>query len=448
MDDVYHLGDFAFIYPKKVKQLLEIIKELNGNIHFIRGNHCDKRTWQLVEDSGVVHIEWVKDYHEMDVQGQPVVLSHYPMEVWNRSHHGSWMLHGHCVDDQTEILTETGWKKRAAILAGEPIKSYNFESGKVEKDSILEVFDQTYTGKVYKVAAKRLNFRVTEGHRLVGYNRSMKPREIIAAEYEGKQRFKFVLAGEAEFSGIALTDDQIRLYTYCAADGNLKTETSLWRIRVKKPHKIDELNRVLAALNVPFKMYESCGYTSFNFYTPSWMEGYKVKGLDAKLKDMTSAQFSVLMEAYSLSDGSKNGNGVLLTTAKKCEADLISEMAVVRGWGCTTLEREHHGHGELSWQLSLYPSTYHATQQDAEVEIVEGEHFWCVKTGNGNFFMRREGKIHLTGNCHGSLPPRGKRLDVGIDNHPDFQIWSWQEVAEHMSRQSFVVNDHHDGKRP
>lgn len=96
MDDVYHLGDFAFIYPKKVKQLLEIIKELNGNIHFIRGNHCDKRTWQLVEDSGVVHIEWVKDYHEMDVQGQPVVLSHYPMEVWNRSHHGSWMLHGHC----------------------------------------------------------------------------------------------------------------------------------------------------------------------------------------------------------------------------------------------------------------------------------------------------------------------------------------------------------------
>jgi calcineurin-like phosphoesterase family protein len=95
-DDVYHLGDFAFLYPKKLDHLLEIIKQLNGNIHFIRGNHCDKRLWQLLEDSHVVHAAWVKDYHEMTVQGQRLVLCHYPMEVWNGSHHGSWMLHGHC----------------------------------------------------------------------------------------------------------------------------------------------------------------------------------------------------------------------------------------------------------------------------------------------------------------------------------------------------------------
>jgi calcineurin-like phosphoesterase family protein len=96
VDDVYHLGDFAFIYPKQLDRLISIIKELNGNIHFIRGNHCDKRTWQLLEDSGTIQMEWVKDYHELKVQGQNVILCHYPMEVWNGSHHGSFMLHGHC----------------------------------------------------------------------------------------------------------------------------------------------------------------------------------------------------------------------------------------------------------------------------------------------------------------------------------------------------------------
>jgi calcineurin-like phosphoesterase family protein len=96
VDDVYHLGDFAFIYPKQLDRLIEIIKELNGNIHFLRGNHCDKRTWQLLEDSGQIQMAFVKDYHEIKVQGQPVVMCHYPMEVWNGSHHGSWMLHGHC----------------------------------------------------------------------------------------------------------------------------------------------------------------------------------------------------------------------------------------------------------------------------------------------------------------------------------------------------------------
>lgn len=96
MDDVYHLGDFAFIYPKKIGLLFEIMGELNGNIHFLRGNHCDHKVWQLVEDQNFPHVAWIKDYHEMKVEGQNIVLCHYPMEVWNGSHHGSWMLHGHC----------------------------------------------------------------------------------------------------------------------------------------------------------------------------------------------------------------------------------------------------------------------------------------------------------------------------------------------------------------
>lgn len=96
MDDVYHLGDFTFLYPKQIGQLYEIIGELNGNIHFVLGNHCDRRMWQMVEDRNFPQVAWIKDYHEMKVQGQDIILSHYPMEVWNGSHHGSWMLHGHC----------------------------------------------------------------------------------------------------------------------------------------------------------------------------------------------------------------------------------------------------------------------------------------------------------------------------------------------------------------
>lgn len=447
VDDVFHLGDFAFIYPKKLDQLIEIIKELNGNIHFIRGNHCDKKTWQLLEDSGVIHAAWVKDYHEMVVQGQDIVLSHYPMEVWRNSHHGSWMLHGHCVDDQTEILTTDGWKFRDGLMVGDTLPTYSFAEHRVVEDTILQLFDQDYTGVVYTVDAKRLNFRVTAGHRLVGYNRSGLPREVLAKDYEGQQRFKFVLAGRQEFNGLPLTDDQIRLYTYLAADGTLKFETSLWRLRVKKPHKIAEIGRVLQALGIEYNQHVAGGMTSFNFYTPSWLLDFKVKGLDTRLREMTCEQFSVLMDAYGLSDGSHNGNGIILTTAKKVEADLIAELAVVRGWGCTTLERVGHGFGAISWQLSLYPSTYHATQQDATTEFVENEHFWCGKTNSGNFFIRRDGKIHLTGNCHGSLPPRGKRLDCGIDNHPEHQIWSYEEIATHMAKQTVVVVDHHNGDR-
>lgn len=141
-DDVYHLGDFAFLYPRKLDQLIEIIKQLNGNIHFIRGNHCDKRLWQLLEDSNVIHAAWVKDYHEMTVQGQRLVLCHYPMEVWNGSHHGSWMLHGHChgslpprgkrldvgIDNHPDFRVWT-WEEICAHMAQQQIEVMDHHTG-------------------------------------------------------------------------------------------------------------------------------------------------------------------------------------------------------------------------------------------------------------------------------------------------------------------------------
>lgn len=96
LDDVYHLGDFAFVNQHEAHKVVEIIKQLNGNIHFIRGNHDDRRLWQTVSDHRLKHIAWIKDYYELRDGRNKVCMMHYPMTIWNRSHHGSWMLHGHC----------------------------------------------------------------------------------------------------------------------------------------------------------------------------------------------------------------------------------------------------------------------------------------------------------------------------------------------------------------
>lgn len=96
LDPVYHLGDFTFYGPSKIGLVLEILGELNGEIHLIKGNHCDRTLWQRIEDQNLPQIAFIKDYHEMSVEGQRIMLCHYPMETWNGAGHGSWMLHGHC----------------------------------------------------------------------------------------------------------------------------------------------------------------------------------------------------------------------------------------------------------------------------------------------------------------------------------------------------------------
>jgi calcineurin-like phosphoesterase family protein len=101
-DDVYHVGDFAFGHPRYVAS---VVRRLNGNKHLVLGNH--DKTIRKQKDLERMFV-WCKECHEMyvpdeDVKGkfgnekgrQKIVLMHYAMRVWNKSHYGSFQLHGH-----------------------------------------------------------------------------------------------------------------------------------------------------------------------------------------------------------------------------------------------------------------------------------------------------------------------------------------------------------------
>ena len=86
---VYHLGDFAFVSPRYVSYY---IRRLNGNIRFIYGNHD-----RGIDRFTAGRFDWARDYYESRTEtDRKVVMCHYPIASWNRMHHGSWMLHGHC----------------------------------------------------------------------------------------------------------------------------------------------------------------------------------------------------------------------------------------------------------------------------------------------------------------------------------------------------------------
>jgi calcineurin-like phosphoesterase family protein len=84
-DEVYCLGDFGFADRDELEGVLD---RLMGRKHLIKGNH-DKEAKRL---RGWV---WVKDYMELKVEEDFVILFHYAPRVWNKSHHGSLALFGH-----------------------------------------------------------------------------------------------------------------------------------------------------------------------------------------------------------------------------------------------------------------------------------------------------------------------------------------------------------------
>lgn len=146
-DTLYHLGDWSF---GGIEQIWNFRKRLIcEDIHLILGNHdrhiennrkicfSEQYTdWDMYEDTerfGIAGEALREDYifpsqiftsvsHYKELQVKynghkhRIVMSHYAMRVWNKSHHGSIMLYGH--SHGTLPIYELGLKKISDIPPG------------------------------------------------------------------------------------------------------------------------------------------------------------------------------------------------------------------------------------------------------------------------------------------------------------------------------------------
>ena len=93
-DDFFFLGDFCF--DRKISTIEYLLSRLNGNKYFIKGNHDKKNIIKAYEKFGTylgeqASIKVGNSYKD----SQDIVLNHFAMRTWEKSHHGSWHLYGH-----------------------------------------------------------------------------------------------------------------------------------------------------------------------------------------------------------------------------------------------------------------------------------------------------------------------------------------------------------------
>lgn len=99
-DEVYYIGDFTLLNDESADRYFE---QLNGRIYVLPGSHdrwITRPTFQPNTKNDYVRI--LPSLHSLDgliksFDGHdlPIVLCHYAMRSWDRSHYGSWHLFGH-----------------------------------------------------------------------------------------------------------------------------------------------------------------------------------------------------------------------------------------------------------------------------------------------------------------------------------------------------------------
>ena len=86
-DDFYFLGDFCF----NSKNTEYFLSRLQGNLFFIKGNHDKHDTIKMYRKYGT----YLGEQTKIKIGNQDVVLNHFAMRVWDKSHHGAILLYGH-----------------------------------------------------------------------------------------------------------------------------------------------------------------------------------------------------------------------------------------------------------------------------------------------------------------------------------------------------------------
>lgn len=340
---------------------------------------------------------------------QPDYKDLNPYFINNKNTEGfKLILSGHCVDLKTEILTLNGWKFRKDLLITDKVYTFNSITNCLELKPIVKITDMNYTGDVYSFGVNSIDQRITDKHRVVGFDSTLKYKVILADELsKRKSTFNFLRSGYINNLGISLSDNLLKLYITINADGSLSNK-NLVRFSLNKDRKKNYIKKLLNLLNITYRCYDYepnviNGRSSINFTLPKELIGWNLKGLDTKLLKCNQSQFKLILDAYSNTDGCIKHNSFQIFTSKEKEMNILSHLAVINGFMCNISSRIHGFSKKLNYTLSITEKTIQGIQKPNESLIKEhvvNEPFWCISVENENFMMRRNGKISLTGNTH------------------------------------------------
>jgi len=78
-----------------------------------------------------------------------------------------YTLQGECFSEDTQVLTENGWKYFYEVTKEDRIFTLNVQNNKIELQHPIRFYEYNYNGTLYNFKSKKLDLLVTPGHRML-----------------------------------------------------------------------------------------------------------------------------------------------------------------------------------------------------------------------------------------------------------------------------------------
>lgn len=328
---------------------------------------------------------------------------------------------GHnCVDDQTEVLTPSGWVKFPDLKDGQDVMQW--ENGKLSFVTPSHVVRKPYSGPLHIYDSWFHQGAYTPDHRMVVSRIKRRPGSTSLSGWSFKTAQEvsrwhpnasyIPIGGLFEGRGLNVPDSWLRLAEAVRADGNIEKGSRI-RFKFRRERKFIQLITLLNEVDQVFSTSHRGGTWRVYLKKPDSDAVSFILRLFEKKKafgpwvwEMTAHEKEVwLIEALVWDGSSGHGTNGTLFSADPSENSWFQIMAHTSGYRYPHRQRDNaRGFNAGKTHRKFLAHSAAITKTTTTKTGSHGvSHYcgtvYCVTVPSGAFLTRRNGVVNVTGNC-------------------------------------------------
>jgi flavin-dependent thymidylate synthase len=386
-----------------------------------------------------------------------------------------------CFDEETEILTDEGWKKFEDLNRTERVLTLNPETGNAEFQRPRAYQTYEYAGDLLHCEGKALSFAVTPDHRQwarlrnkteytfhtteeikrrrfavrtapLGWEGEI-PRRVVLRGFEFGQRVSnqygtygrtVTVAPERVIESVEEIRALALLCVYYATEGTLKDGRGEGAI-IYGNHftKVSSLAETLGLKtncwqdprNDVLRIGVGGGRAIRNFFERECGRGCARKRLPRWVLNLPVNLLTDVWDALVKTDGykGKDDREFFVTTSLEF-AGQAQEILCKLGYSSSLMPQKKIEGRHQVFVVSKERRTEALANKNAQVvERPYAGKVYCVSTENAIVFVRRDGKPHFSGNCYMSFGPRRTKNESAAAYFERLTSAGHGSVLEHSS---------------
>ncbi len=398
--------------------LNEGLNGVPGKVEAGPPKHLSSAVGQIVNFLGTLQNEWagaqafssfdtyLAPFVRKDHLGYAEVRQSIQELIYNLNVPSRWGTQ--CVDEETECLTEQGWRRYHQLEVGEKIATFDWRENRLEYLEPLAMKAYDFEGEMYVLRNRTQEQWITPGHKVVRKIFNTKDRWVLEEIEQVAQLKSPVIVPTAwETPSRAEVDDKlVMLLAWVVSEGNFDFSAGRRRVSLFQsqgnPENAAEIEWLLAGLGFSYHRAEKTGtyanYICYRYRLNKEGSEHILRYTDRKcvpslIRTLSARQIRLFLDTYIKGDGNVEANGrTRIYTKDPRNLDALQELCVLAGFGSTVYERKDSGVFVLN--LIRNAETY--------IQLIERRPYrgkvWCPTTRNGTFVARRRGKVFITGN--------------------------------------------------